>query len=344
MKKYLDLTKAKEYSSLKEAASIINKGGLVLFPTETVYGIGADGLNKNAVKSIFLAKGRKQDNPLILHISNMDMVEKLAKDITDIEYKLMDAFWPGPFTIILKKKDIVPSIVTGGLDTVALRMPENIIANKLIEYSNTPIAAPSANISGKPSGTCLEDIFDELSPKVDYVINGGKCEIGIESTVVKVDNGTVRILRPGKITKEQIEEVVYSVILDKHLFTNLKEGEKALSPGMKYKHYAPESKCMLVYSKDNMKMVEKINNLAKEYTNPIVICSSENVGYYPNMKVIEYGKTMQDIASNIFTVLRKVDTLKPEIVFIEGVKKEGIGLAIMNRLIRACSHEYIEIK
>lgn len=344
MKKYLDLTKTKDYSCLKDAAGYIKNGGLVLFPTETVYGIGTDGLNETAVKNIFIAKGRKQDNPLILHISNMDMVKKLAKDITDIEYKLMDAFWPGPFTIILKKKDIVPSVVTGGLDTVAIRMPENKIANKLIEYSKTPIAAPSANISGKPSGTCLEDIFDELAPKVDYVLNGGKCEIGLESTVVKVDNGEVKILRPGKITKEQIEEIVDSVTLDKHLFSNLKDGEKVLSPGMKYKHYAPESKCVLVYSKENKKMIEKIKELASDYKNPIVICNNKNSTRYSNIKVIEYGESIQTVASNIFSVLRKVDKEKPDIVFIEGVEKEGIGLAIMNRLIRACSHEYIEIK
>ena len=344
MEKYLDLKNDTDYTKLKLPASVIKTSGLVLFPTETVYGIGADGLNSEAVKKIYIAKGRASDNPLILHISNFSMVERIAKDITELEYKLMDAFWPGPFTIILPKKDIVPDIVTGGLNTVAVRMPSNIIANKLIEYAGTPIAAPSANISGRPSGTCIEDIYDELAPYMDYIIDGGKCEVGIESTVVKVENETVRILRPGRITKEQIEEVIQSVILDEHIFGSLKEGETVISPGMKYKHYAPKSKCVLVYSKDNSKMIEKISELAKGQENATVICAKENMDKYNVNTVLSYGskENLEEISFNIFTLLRKVDKKNPDVVYIEGVSKEGIGLGIMNRLIRACSHKYIE--
>ena len=189
------------------AAKVIKDGGLVLFPTETVYGIGANGLNEQAVKNIFKAKGRASDNPLILHISSNEMLKDIAKDISELEYKLMDAFWPGPFTIVLNKTDIVPTVVTGGLDTVAVRMPRNKIANRLIHYAGVPIAAPSANISGKPSGTCVHDVYDELKNSMDYIIDGGKCEVGIESTVVKVEDGSVRILRPGRITKEDIENI-----------------------------------------------------------------------------------------------------------------------------------------
>lgn len=340
-----DIKKKQNYEAIKDAAAVIKKGGLVLFPTETVYGIGANGLDENAVKNIFIAKGRAQDNPLILHVSSFDMVEEIASDITELEYKLMDAFWPGPFTIILKKKDIVPSVVTGGLDTVAVRMPENIVANKLIEYADLPIAAPSANISGKPSGTCLEDILDELGPKMDYIIDGGKCAVGIESTVVKVEGENVRILRPGKVTKEDIETVVSSVILDEHIFKDLTPEDKVLSPGMKYKHYAPSTKCKLVYSNDNLKMVEKINELSSKYDSVTVICSNENQDKYKGMNVLTYGskENISEIASNIFTLLRRVDETASDIVFIEGTAKEGIGIAIMNRLIRACSHEYIEI-
>ena len=196
-----------EDEKIKEAAKIINKGGLVLFPTETVYGIGADGLNEEAVKKIFKAKGRAQDNPLILHIDNMDMLDKIAEDITYLEYKLMDAFWPGPFTIVLKRKECVPNTVTAGLDTVSVRMPKNIIANRLIHYSNTPIAAPSANISGKPSGTCIEDIYDELKDKMDYIIDGGKCEIGIESTVVKVEEDTGLVNKAGEPKIKKHKEI-----------------------------------------------------------------------------------------------------------------------------------------
>lgn len=343
--KLIDLKKVKEYEKIEQAANCIKQGGLVLFPTETVYGIGANGLDENAVKRIFEAKGRAGDNPLILHISSTDMLDEIATNISELEYKLMDAFWPGPFTIILNKKEIVPNRVTGGLDTVAVRMPANIIANKLICYAGVPIAAPSANISGKPSGTCLEDIYGELADKMDYIIDGGKCEVGLESTVVKVEEGQVKILRPGKITKEQIEEIINNVEYDKHIFEDLKPDEVVLSPGMKYKHYAPETKCVLVYSKDNDKMIEKINGFVNNNINSLVICSNENVDKYNAKIVLNYGsnKRKEEIASNIFTLLRKIDTLDVETVYIEGIEKEGIGIAIMNRLIRACSHNYIEI-
>ena len=186
MAKYLDLRNSYNKFDLNEAAECIKSGKLVLFPTETVYGIGANGLDSNAVKSIFVAKNRAQDNPLILHVSSIEMVNTIAKDITSLEKKLMNDFFPGPLTIILKRKDIVPDVVTAGLDTVGIRMPSNNIARNLIELSNTPIAAPSANISGRPSGTNVEDIYNELNEKIDYIINGGKTTIGLESTVIKV--------------------------------------------------------------------------------------------------------------------------------------------------------------
>jgi len=346
MGKYLQFKDEQDYLKLKKTASIIKQGGLVLFPTETVYGIGADGLNEEAVKKIYIAKGRESDNPLILHISNIKMLDMIAKDISKEEYMLMDAFWPGPFTIILNKKKVVPDVVTGGLDTVAVRMPSNKIANKLIEYANVPIAAPSANISGKPSGTCIDDIYDELASKMDYIIDGGSCEVGLESTVVKVVDGKVNILRPGKITKEDIDLIISGSNIDKHVFDSLNEGEKVLSPGMKYRHYAPNSKCILVYSKNNENMVMKINEIASEYDNVTIVCSDEDKELYAANNVICYGKKedKEVISRNIFSILRKVDKTAPDIVIIEGVEKKGLGLAIMNRLIRACSHEYIEIE
>ncbi|MBQ8044522.1 MAG: threonylcarbamoyl-AMP synthase [Clostridia bacterium] len=341
----IDLKNKQKYEEIVRAAEVIKQGGVVLFPTETVYGIGANGLDENAVKKIFETKGRAQDNPLILHISDFKMVKHIAKDITNLEYKLMDAFWPGPFTIILKKKDNVPNVVTGGLDTVAIRMPKNKIANCLIKYANTPIAAPSANISGRPSGTVLEDILEELGAKMDCVIDGGKCEVGIESTVVKVEEGVVRILRPGKITKEQIEQVVDSVILDEHIFEDLKPNDKVLSPGMKYRHYSPKTKCILVYSDDNNAMINKIKEQAKKFSNCTIVCCDENKLEYEKHNILVYGNknNHEQIAKNIFSILRKVDSFNSDAVFIEGINKSGIGLAIMNRLIRACSHEYIEI-
>ncbi len=345
MKKYIDLKSSNDYSDLQEAGQIIRSGGLILFPTETVYGLGANGLDEVAVKKIFEAKGRSSDNPLILHISDKEMLNDIATDISEIEHKLMDAFWPGPFTIILNRKPVVPNIVTASLDTVGIRMPSNEIANKLIAYSGVPIAAPSANISGKPSGTNISDIFDELSDKVDCIIDGGSTDVGLESTVVKVIDGVPTILRPGKITPEDIKIVVGQVKIDKHVFSKLEDGEKVLSPGMKYKHYAPNSKCVLVYSDNNDLLINKVNEISSSYKTPLILSTTENVSKYENKLVIDIGSkyNLDEIAQNIFTDLRKVDKFKPDIVIIEGVKQEGLGLAIMNRLVRACSHNYIEI-
>ncbi len=340
MEKYLDLRNSTELHSIEAAANVIKSGGLVLFPTETVYGLGANGLDENAVKNIFVAKGRKQDNPLILHVSSFEMVDEIAQNISDIERKLMDAFWPGPFTIVLDKKDIVPTCVTGGLDTVGVRMPSNKIAHELIKLSNLPIAAPSANISGKPSGTNLQDIFGELADKVDFIIDGGECKVGVESTVVRVVNNIPVILRPGGITPEMIQEIVGVVEVDKHILGKIEEGEKVMSPGMKYRHYAPNSKCILVYSEENDKLVNKIKEITSEYKNPLIISSTENKSLYNIQNVLDMGSknNLSEIAQNIFTILRKVDSYNPDIVVIEGVPNDDIGLAIMNRLIRACEY------
>ena len=343
--KILNLKNNNNYDNLQDAANIIKNGGLVLFPTETVYGLGANGLDENAVKKIFLAKGRKQDNPLILHISNISMLNSIASNINETEKKLMEAFWPGPFTIILSRTNNVPNSVTGGLETVGVRMPSGTIANKLIEYAGVPIAAPSANISGKPSGTNLEDIFEELKDKVDFIIDGGECEVGLESTVVRVIDNIPHILRPGKITPEQIKKVAGSVVIDSHVMHQIEASDKPLSPGMKYRHYAPNSKCILVYSKDNNKMIQKINTLANKYNHPLIICCNENIESYEKFRTINYGsqKNLDEISKSIFSSLRKVDSYNPDIVIIEGVDSKGLGLAIMNRLIRACEYNYIEI-
>lgn len=342
MAKYLDLRNKSDYQELKEASEVIKNKGLVLFPTETVYGIGANGLDEEACLKIFKAKGRKTDNPLILHVSNMEMVESIAENISELEQKLMETFWPGPFTIILKKKKIVPNVVTGNMDTVAIRMPSHPIANKLIEYANLPIAAPSANISGKPSGTRIEDIFNELNDKVDYIIDDGESTIGVESTVVRVIDGVVHILRPGKITKDDLLKVTDKVEVDSHVLGKLEAGTKVLSPGMKYKHYAPDSKCVLVYSDNHQKLISKMKEIASEYQKPLVLTRTSNIKYFKG-DTLDLGESLEDISKNIFKELRQVDKYEPDIVIIEGVSKEGLGLAIMNRLIRACSHNYIEI-
>ena len=340
--KYINFKEKQNFEELKAPAEAIKQGELVLFPTETVYGIGANALNEEAVKKIYIAKGRASDNPLIAHISNIKMLEELVVEVGEIEEKLIEAFWPGPLTIVFKKRKIVPDIITGGLDTVAVRMPSNNIARKLIEYSNCPIAAPSANISGRPSGTLVEDIVEELDGKVEYMIDGGKVDIGVESTVVRVIDGVVHILRPGKVTPEAIEKIGIPVYIEKQILGEYKEGEKVLSPGVKYKHYAPNTKCVLVYSEDNENMVKKIQELSIN-KKVVILCKSQNIEKYDVQNKLNMGESLEEISQNIFTLLRKADKLKEELILIEGVEKTGLGLAIMNRLIRACAHEVIEV-
>lgn len=327
---------------IKKAANAIKEGELVLFPTETVYGIGANGLNEEAVKKIYIAKGRASDNPLILHISNKNMLEQLVEKVDKIEEELIKTFWPGPLTIIFNKKEVVPDIITAGLKTVAIRMPENEIARTLIEYANVPIAAPSANVSGRPSGTILDDIKDEFYGKVKFMIDGGKVKIGLESTVVRVIDNVIHILRPGKITKEDFEKLGFKVFIEKQILEKYEKEEKVLSPGIKYKHYAPNTKSVLVYGKDNDKMVKKIHELSLG-KDVVILCKTQNKEFYNKFKVLEMGSILEEISSNIFMLLRKADKLNKELIIIEGVDTEGLGLAIMNRLIRAVSHNFIEI-
>lgn len=333
-----DFKKKINYSDMKIASSSVRSGKLVIFPTETVYGIGADACNENAVKNIFLAKGRKSDNPLIVHIADFNNLNKYVYKPNNIEQKLMNNFMPGPFTLILKKKKIIPNIVSGGLDTVGIRMPSNKIAHELIKLSGSVIAAPSANKSSKPSGTKIEDIFDEFKDNVDIMIDGGETEIGVESTVVRVIDGIPTILRPGKITAEDIKEVIGIVKIDDNIFK--KSTGPVLSPGMKYKHYAPENPCLLLYDKS----FDKLKNLLISNTNKeTVIIGPSELKYVNCKKYLDYGnyKDLDSISHNIFSFLRKADTFNPKLIIIIGVSKNGLGLAIMNRLIRACNYNYI---
>ena len=327
---------------INEAGEIIKNGGLVLFPTETVYGIGANAFDDEAVKKIFVAKGRAQDNPLILHISDISMLDNLAENISELEYKLMDVFWPGPFTIVLNKKEGIANQATCGGDTVGVRMPSNKIAHDLIKSAGVPIAAPSANISGRPSGTNIEDILEELKDKVDYVIDGGESDIGLESTVVRVIGEEIKILRPGKITKEDMEKIIPAVEVDKNVMEQLHEGEKVLSPGMKYRHYAPKTHCKLLYSENNERLVKEIKAVADTYDKVLILSTTENIKSFAKYDCIDIGSSndLLEISHNIFSALRKIDSYNVDVALIEGVKPEGIGLAIMNRLIRACEHDY----
>lgn len=335
--KYIDLKNSNDYSKLHDAANVIKSGGLVLFPTETVYGLGANGLDENAVKKIYIAKGRNFNNPINLLVSSIEMVETVAQKISPLEYKLMEAFFPGPFTIILEKREIVPDIVTAGQNYVGVRMPSGIIAKKLVEYSKVPIAAPSANISGKLSGTSFEDIYNDFKNKVDLAIDGGNSEIGIESTIVKVIDDIPHILRPGSITEEQIKKYSQEVI---------NEYEDETSANVNHSiHYSPDCNCILVYSNDNEKMVEKIKEISRKYDKPCILSSHENLSSYNNNIVIDMGSkiNLNEIAKNIFTCLKKADKSNPNIIIIEGVPAKDIGTAIMNRLMKVCKDNYIEV-
>ena len=324
---------------IKNIGNALREGKLVIFPTETVYGIGANALDSKACDDIFIAKGRAQDNPLIVHVAEYEDILKYVEDINPIEQRLIDAFMPGPFTLILKKKDIIPNNVSANLDTVGIRMPDNKIAHDIIKEANVPIAAPSANLSGKPSGTRIEDITHEFDGKVEYIVDGGSTKVGLESTVVKVINNIPTILRPGKITPEDIINTVGICKIDEHVF---KKAEGAVeSPGMKYKHYAPNNDCVLIYFEDTDKMIDEVNKKATK--NSVVIGYEELQDKIKCKKYLIHGKIneLNEISHNIFKLLREVDKYNPDLIVIMGVKKEGLGIAIMNRLIRSASYNYI---
>lgn len=343
MTKIIDFKDGIDTWELEEIKTSFSKGKLVIFPTETVYGIGANALDKDAVDSIFKAKGRAQDNPLIVHISNFEMLKDLVEEPNEIEKKLIDALMPGPFTLILRKKDgVIPDNVTCGLDTVGIRFPENKIAQEIIEYTHLPIAAPSANISSRPSGTNIDDIRDEFDGKVDLIVDGGDTKIGLESTVCKVIDGIPTILRPGKITPEDIEAIIGNVNIDKHVFESSKSNERVESPGMKYKHYAPNTECVLVYGNDDQAYIDLVNEYKKDKTT--VIGFNEHEQYFKDCIFHSLGSkdNLEEISHNIFTLLRKADKDNSDIIIIEGVEKKGLGIAIMNRLLRSCSFNYFE--
>lgn len=333
MSKYIDLREKIDDLKIEEAAQIIKNGGIVVFPTETVYGIGANGLDLNAVEKIYTAKEREYNKPLILLISDKKMLDQIAENISDTEMKLIDAFWPGPLTIILQQKSTVPDIVTAGSKTVGVRMTSGEIARKLIKMCNFPITAPSANVAGRPSGTTVADIYEELNDKVDCIIDGGDSKVGIESTVVRVIDGIPHILRLGEITPEQIKKVAGTVKIEQN--------------DNQQKQYAPNSECVLVYSENEKQMIDKIKEIALKKQKVTILSSQEHIGIYKELTnlVINIGsiKDLNEVSKNIFSALRQVDKEKPDLVIIEGVKQEGIGLAIMNRLIKACSNNYIEI-
>ena len=331
-----------------EAAEIIKNGGLVAFPTETVYGLGANALDPIAVKKIYQAKGRPSDNPLIVHISEISELQKLVSEVSDKAKMLINTFWPGPITMIFKKTDLVPFETSGGLNTVAIRFPENKVAQYFIKKSGLPIAAPSANSSGKPSPTRASHVEFDLNSKIDMIIDGGSAEFGLESTIVDVSSDVPCLLRPGSITKAMIEDVIGEITVDKAVLDKLSEGEKPKAPGMKYTHYSPTANVTIVKG-DIDNMINKINEIIKsdDFKNKKVgvIATEQTKDKYlcDNIIVIGYRNNSDEIASNLFKVLRKCDFLGFSDVYIEAFDENGVGMAIMNRLKKAAGYNIINV-
>ncbi|TCU79070.1 L-threonylcarbamoyladenylate synthase [Tissierella praeacuta] len=332
---------------ISEAVNIIKNSGTVAFPTETVYGLGANGLDEIAIKKIFMAKGRPQDNPLILHVHSMKQVEELVEEVPDIGKICMEKFWPGPLTILLPKSNKVPDIITAGLNTVAIRMPEHKIALELIRKSNVPIAAPSANTSGRPSPTSAMHVIEDLMGKVDLIIDGGTTGIGLESTVLDLSGNLPMILRPGGVTKEELQKVIPNVNIDLAI---IKENENIVpkSPGQKYRHYAPKSD-MMVFSGDIENIVENIIKNTKKYIDNDkkvgIICTDETKEFYKEGLIISIGSrnNKETIAHNLFNTLRLFDKEDIDIILAEGVELSDLGIAIMNRMMKAAGGKVINV-
>ncbi len=334
-----------DISLLDEGANIIKSGGIVAFPTETVYGLGANGLDEEAVKKIYKAKGRPSDNPLILHISQIEQLNPLVDEIPDLAYRCMEKFWPGPLTMIFKKSGIIPDIITAGLDTVAIRMPDNKIASELISRARVPIAAPSANLSGKPSPTKGSHVVEDMMGKIEMIIDGGSTGVGLESTVLDLSTEIPTILRPGGITLEDLREVIPNVIQDASI-TNKDEIPK--SPGQKYRHYAPNAE-MILYTGDIEKIIKKINSDAKylidEGKKVGIMATEETKDSYTVGQILVSGsrEKSETIAHNLFDVLRSFDESNVDIILAEGISYDHMGMAIMNRMLKAASGKLIKL-
>lgn len=328
---------------IKKHAEILKNGNTVIFPTETVYGLGANALDNTAALKIYKAKGRPSDNPLIVHIYDKKQVEELATNISEKAYKIMDKFWPGPITIILKKKDIVPNITSGGLDTVGIRMPSNTIAKELLKQVNLPIAAPSANISGRPSPTKGKHVYNEMNNRVDGMILGADCIFGLESTVIDLTNDIPTILRPGSVTKEDLESVIGQVNIDPAL-EKKEDNIKAKAPGMKYKHYSPNADVYII-SGNIDDVINKVNELyhnnSKEGLKCAVMCLDKNKSKY-KCNTIVLGKNLEEVASNLFNALITADEEKYDVVYTEEFCNDGVGRAIMNRLLKSAGYKIIK--
>ena len=377
--KYIHVQENTDYSILDEAASIIRSGGLVAFPTETVYGLGANALDAVAVKKIYEAKGRPSDNPLIAHVADMEGLYAITNDVPETARVLADRFWPGPMTIILDKNETVPYETSGGLETVAVRMPSHELARELIRRAGVPIAAPSANTSGRPSPTSYEHVKMDLDGRVDMIIDGGAVEIGVESTIIDVTSKVPTILRPGAITYEMLVEAIGEVAIDDTLLSKPSEDMRPIAPGMKYRHYAPRASMSIVCGQTEA-VVAKIKELVCDTTKKIgILTTDENRRLYEEWAVqcpsemhedkddvlygrldgnldekLDIGRAIYilslgsrddeaSIASSLFAKLRQFDELGVDTIYAEGFETKNLGLAIMNRMMKAAGYHVINV-
>ncbi len=335
------LLDAKNKGATETAANILKNGGLVAIPTETVYGLAANAFDSSACANIFKAKGRPGDNPLIVHICNMEMLSEIVSEVPEKAKLLAEKFWPGPLTMIMKKSENIPDVTSANLPSVAVRFPAHPVAKEIIEKAGLPLAAPSANLSGSPSPTTFEHCVHDLMGRVDGIIDGGACEVGVESTIVSFAGEKPVLLRPGYVTLEQLRETIGEVEVSHAVLEKLEEGEKVLSPGMKYKHYAPKAQVTLIKasSKDYVKYVNEHSG-----EGVFALCFDEEAEKL-SVSTVCYGSEFSDAqqAEHIFEALRKIDESGAERVYAHSPKVSGIGLAVYNRLIRAAGFDVIEL-
>lgn len=337
--KKLYLNSEEREESLKQAAEILKDGGLVAIPTETVYGLGASAFSDEAVKKIFAAKGRPQDNPLIVHVSDLKQLNGIVRDFPESAKKLCEKFWPGPLTLVLPKGEKVCDSVSAGLDTVAVRMPKNETTLEIISRSGLPLAAPSANLSGSPSPTKATHVVADLDGKIDAILMGEDCSVGVESTVVTLAAKPPRLLRPGAVTVEQLKEFLPDLQVDKAVLSELKSGEKAASPGMKYKHYAPKCEVYLVEATS-----KAFCDYVNQKSNAVALCFESEKDKITISKMV-YGRedNAETLAANLFDRLRELDSSGEKEAFVHAPEKTGVGLAVYNRLIRAAGFKVIKL-
>lgn len=326
------------------AARILRSGGLVGIPTETVYGLGANGLDPLAVRSIFQAKGRPQDNPLILHIPDPSWLELYCRDIPEAAWRLARRFWPGPLTMVLRRDPAVPDEVTAGLDTVGMRCPAHELCRAVIEAAGVPVAAPSGNTSGRPSPTSVADMLEDMNGKIDAILDGGSCQVGVESTIIDMTAATPRLLRPGGVPLEELRAVLGEVELDPAILRPMEEGEKPLAPGMKYRHYAPKAPVIVVKGSPARSAAYILEHLSPTYWDG-VICFDEFADWYPSHPVERLGGALDhwENARRLFHALRAMDEAGVKRIWAQSPDTAGMGLAVVNRLDKAAGFHIVEV-